>query len=1052
MKRFFSWICIFTLFFSSINVYAIDDSSNIIIEEDNLEENQENINEEIENNLNESSNDIDNDSSDEIIDDKLDINTYSNNQWNFNYSGNIESFIAPETGKYFIEAYGASGGNNKDIVGSNGGYASGYLYLYKGDTIYIAIGGKGSMSTNDTMALGGFNGGGDAYNETGSGGGATSITTTNRGELKNFENYKDEIILVAGGGGGIGTTKYDGSYAGSGGGTSGTGSPSSTNEGSIGGTQTSGYAFGYGQNSNLEYHQGIAKPNYSGYGGAGGGGYYGGTYGIASYDGGGGGSGYISSLLHNGNMKIGANSKNNDGYVGITYIENPSYTLYLDASGGGTFNGNNSIEITGKAGETINLPTLVPNENYKIKEYEITEGDGTFNDLTSFTFGFSNVHAKTIYIAPLIISTTFDKNLYTQGGLNISITQNDENNKIFSIQQSNDGLNWNNIAFNSNNSLINVKNKFEYTKNIQTFIAPYSGLYYIQAYGAAGGNQQYINYPGLGANGQYGNIAYGGYSSGYIYLKENQPIYLCVGGKGGGGQYKGIAGLGGYNGGGNGGTATTDTGGTNSLSGGAGGGGATSITTTNRGELKNFAKFKNEIILVAGGGGGSAGPNSYAGGAGGGLVGGNGTSNGGGNNTFLGGTQTSGYAFGKGENAPTRTTKQEGLRGGGGGYYGGYAAKNNQGNITSGAGGSGYIGGVLSEYSKETIQGGGSDGNGYAIITSVKQFFEDNDNHTIEVFDKENPNMPTNLNYQKNNQSLTLSWNDNGDNGSVYYHRVISYNKDTFEELSTSTPTKDVITSGIKGFYYSLDNNKDGKVEINENNFTSSNNITFDNIDFSKVQYFHILAIDNVGNISEINTIEIPNTINKTCNIKWNDDNNKNGFRPSKYTLKLIRNGKIVQTIELDEKQTSYTFNDLSNYDSNGNEYKYTFDIDTNTNRYVATIEDDVINCNYNASNFNVIIPKMISLNGNTGKGSYNVQVNGTFYYNDTLTVTPSSSFTLKDKSGISTLQANVTQNVTTFTKNNLGTTSGSISLNKTKFAGRYDGTFNFNIKFILQD
>lgn len=120
MKRFFSWICIFTLFFSSITVYAIDDSSNIIIEEDNLDENQENINEEIENNLNESSNDIDNDSSDEIIDDKLDINTYSNNQWNFNYSGNIESFIAPETGKYFIEAYGASGGNNKDIVGSNG--------------------------------------------------------------------------------------------------------------------------------------------------------------------------------------------------------------------------------------------------------------------------------------------------------------------------------------------------------------------------------------------------------------------------------------------------------------------------------------------------------------------------------------------------------------------------------------------------------------------------------------------------------------------------------------------------------------------------------------------------------------------------------------------------------------------------------------------------------------------------------------------------------------------------------------------------------------------
>ena len=79
------------------------------------------------------------------------------------------------------------------------------------------------------------------------------------------------------------------------------------------------------------------------------------------------------------------------------------------------------------------------------------------------------------------------------------------------------------------------------------------------------------------------------------------------------------------------------------------------------------------------------------------------------------------------------------------------------------------------------------------------------------------------------------------------------------------------------------------------------------------------------------------------------------------------------------------------------------------------------------------------------------MKVNGTFYYNDTLTVTPSNSFTLKDKNNINSLNASVTQ-TTTFKKDNLGSTSGSISLNKTKFASKFNGTFNFNIKFTLKN
>ena len=194
-------------------------------------------------------------------------------------------------------------------------------------------------------------------------------------------------------------------------------------------------------------------------------------------------------------------------------------------------------------------------------------------------------------------------------------------------------------------------------------------------------------------------------------------------------------------------------------------------------------------------------------------------------------------------------------------------------------------------------------------------------------------------------------------------------------------------------------------------------------------------------------------TIDKTSNLTWNDNNNKNGFRPSKYTLKLLRNGALFKQVELTSSQTSYTFSNLTKYDSNGNAFKYTFQVDA-SDRYKITLDSNgnTITENYQNSTFSVTIPKTISLNGFTGKGNYNVKVSGTFYYNDTLTVTPSSSFALKDKNNINTLQANVTQNVNTFTKNNLGSTSGSISLNKTKFAGKYDGTFNFNIKFTLKN
>lgn len=307
-----------------------------------------------------------------------------------------------------------------------------------------------------------------------------------------------------------------------------------------------------------------------------------------------------------------------------------------------------------------------------------------------------------------------------------------------------------------------------------------------------------------------------------------------------------------------------------------------------------------------------------------------------------------------------------------------------------------------------------------------------------------------------NNPSVSIN-NDNfnwsaTDNGSTYYYYVESYDKnDTASSglIDKSTTKSLTVTTGIKSYRYILDNNENTKVTSTTGTSTTNTSLKID----GTKKYLHIIAIDGAGNVSDTTTYEIPQTISLTTSIIWNDNNNKNGFRPSNYTLKLIRNGEVFKQVELSSSQTSYTFSDLNKYDSNGNAFKYTFQVDA-SDRYKITLDENgnTITENYQNSTFAVIIPKNIALNGNTGKCNYNVTVSGTFYYNDTLTVTPSTSFVLKDKSGISSLEANVTQSTTTFTKDNLGSTSGSISLNKTKFAGKYDGTFNFNIKFVMKN
>ena len=199
-------------------------------------------------------------------------------------------------------------------------------------------------------------------------------------------------------------------------------------------------------------------------------------------------------------------------------------------------------------------------------------------------------------------------------------------------------------------------------RQVQTWTAPYSGYYYIEAYGAAGGEDA-------------SRGGYGGYVKMYTYLNKGTNLYITCGQKGWtqfGNAAKVSADNPTYNGGGRAGYSTVDSQNNSWFSGI--GGGATSIAISNHGELKNFASCKNDVLMVAGGGAGGSGQSSGSGGLV--LYAGSGT-----NYSVINGADTSllNGQFALGSNPGTNDGG-----GGGGGWIGGKSGLDAAGNSAGG--------------------------------------------------------------------------------------------------------------------------------------------------------------------------------------------------------------------------------------------------------------------------------------------------------------------------------------------------------------------------------
>ena len=103
-------------------------------------------------------------------------------------------------------------------------------------------------------------------------------------------------------------------------------------------------------------------------------------------------------------------------------------------------------------------------------------------------------------------------------------------------------------------------------------------------------------------------------------------------------------------------------------------------------------------------------------------------------------------------------------------------------------------------------------------------------------------------------KSICVTWQTPKDNGTDYYHKVESYLTGSTSMLCKSNITINTLVSGVKGYYYLVDQNGDTVVTGNAN-YVQDPHVNVVTAEYN--QYLHIAAVDVAGNISETTHILI---------------------------------------------------------------------------------------------------------------------------------------------------------------------------------------------------
>lgn len=495
-----------------------------------------------------------------------------------------------------------------------------------------------------------------------------------------------------------------------------------------------------------------------------------------------------------------------------------------------------------------------------------------------------------------------------KGAVDLTWSQKDNTNKVYSIFQRTEGTDWVQISSaEKKDSAYASDASFTYTGQTGSFTIPFSGFYKITLTGAQGGS--YDNYSG----------GLGGEVQAVVYLEKGETLTYTIGGQNGyngGGAGQIYANGGGYS------VIACESKGTLFIAGG--GGGASCIGNGADGGLEtSIVTGLNGESGASGGGGG------YCGGSAGNVelhkhveackhvhVG---------DATVYGGCYTISVACGSTDFEEVELEKRF--------YYGNvelvngvyrkcycvrcgsyscaghtdikygyecsictaeYTSKPNactelsayapgcgkgdsficgmseQTVVSSGPayGGSSYVNGTWCfNYSKTA---GVQSGDGMLWIEAQQVgILDTNQLNGVEATDLEPPYSIDISGVKKtavDESQIRISFNRPQDKGTLYYHQVKSYDKGTGMLLCTSNQTANTLTSGVSGYYYKVDNKEDTCVKNTDTYYAESgeNPFLLETVE-ENTKYLHMAVVDKAGNLSE--TVHIP--ISKEDMVYW---------------------------------------------------------------------------------------------------------------------------------------------------------------------------------------
>lgn len=539
-----------------------------------------------------------------------------------------------------------------------------------------------------------------------------------------------------------------------------------------------------------------------------------------------------------------------------------------------------------------------------------------------------------------------------KGAVDLSWSQADQGSKTYLVYQKKEDGAW--IRVNSAkdiNSITEITRNFTYERNQKQYIVPYTGIYTINAMGAQG--QSYGAYHGgyggsttgtfwlkqgeiltctVGGQDGYhggGSASAFGKGGGMTSVVSDQKGILLIAGGGGGAYTQGHGGAGG--------SSASVTAGHNGQSGMTGGGagyyGGTAGTYTPEIRELRFRHFSdaglaNTWQYITAHGSKAYGP-VWNGSVGGYLYGidqvGSGryyqvngkwqentsadsyvmingqkwwpmngwristnSANGGAIRVYLSGTKIGQSWIGF----------DDPFCNGGTEFVQGYWTVIQSASNTPAYGGSNYINTDFAHWYEE--QSGVRSGNGYIGLYSKNMGYQDTlQMEGVTATDQAAPEKISDkvIREVSGSQKIRIIWTEPADRGTDYYHKVESYLPGSTSKLCDSNITKNTLISGVKGYYWLIDQNEDTtateKADYVRNPWTDVNTT-------DAVQYLHVAAVDVAGNVGETTHIRI-----EEADVQWKiytrqlllDEDAENIYKAEDKTWYIRADGKTPFTL-----------------------------------------------------------------------------------------------------------------------------------------------------------